>query len=302
MTVAQLIRKYLAALAGRGARVDTIRCQAQHLVRLLGKRQVGLLASGDLEGYRMARSKERTPRGQPPAPATINRELTYLRAAMRRAVDDGDIPKCPRFRMSPEPTTRTDWWTADDFSRVVDQLRQRDRVLADLIAWYYWTGWRRREGLGLLWSDVDRARGTVLLPPERSKSHKPRVVPITGEVAAILDRMQALRLPYCPWVFHRNGRQRKEFRRALEWAKRAAGVDPRLTVHGLRRTFATNQMRAGVDPGLTMRLGGWSSTEMLERYRQLDAATLEGAAEQMRQFLEPQPPPGKPKKKKKKLP
>lgn len=171
------------------------------------------------------------------------------------------------------------------------------------IRWLYLTGWRKEEALGLRWEEIDFAREVATLPAARSKNRVPRVLPLVGPLMALLRRRERARgASQTPFVFDRDGRVRKDFRRAWTTAKRRAGVDPSLTIHGFRRTFATNAHRAGVDRLTAQRLGGWKSPAMLDRYTQSDARSLAGGLEKIVRDLgdveKPRTPPG-PKKKKK---
>jgi integrase len=77
-------------------------------------------------------------------------------------------------------------------------------------------------------------------------------------------------------VFHRYGRPIKNFRRAWARACKQAGLADRL-VHDLRRTFAREMRRAGVSEGGIMRLAGWRSRSMFDRYNIIDEADLSRA-------------------------
>jgi len=57
----------------------------------------------------------------------------------------------------------------------------------------------------------------------------------------------------------------RELRSWLREVQEAAKVET-AGVHALRHTFATNLLEAGVQPQVVMKLGGWSSLKMVERY------------------------------------
>lgn len=80
-------------------------------------------------------------------------------------------------------------------------------------------------------------------------------------------------------VFHRNGKPMGDFRKVWAKACESAGVSGKL-VHDLRRTAARDFRRAGVSEGEIMRLCGWKTRDMFDRYNIIDSADLSHAVAQ----------------------
>jgi integrase len=272
MRVRDLVEEYLHALEGEGKSWSKIGSQVKPLLRLLGDCKVADLRGAALDAYRCQRAIEKSNRGSPVSQSTINRELTYLRAALRRAYADERIDRVPVFRMRRELGERCDWWTDDQLKEILAFFRPRHPCLADLIEFYALTGWRKCEALRLRWDEVLIDRGVIRLAPRRVKERSERVLPIVGAVKVLLERRFEARKPGCPWVFHRDGQERKDFRRAWQTALKACGCSNLL--HGLRRTMARRYLLAKCPIELIMKIGGWRSREMLERYARLETDDL----------------------------
>ncbi|WP_334187446.1 tyrosine-type recombinase/integrase [Noviherbaspirillum sp.] len=112
-------------------------------------------------------------------------------------------------------------------------------VMAAYLEFVLLTGARRNEAAQLKWADVnDGAR--VLTFTDTKKNGEDRSIPITSRVHEILDAMKRLKMG--DYVFASTDKAGKathvsEPRKALARANSAAGTN--MTVHDLRRTFAT---------------------------------------------------------------
>ena len=114
-----------------------------------------------------------------------------------------------------------------------------DADARDLVAFLYNSGWRSGEGKSLEWSEVDLKTNMIRLPAEKSKSKKPRNLPIIGALMEIIQRRIEVRRLDCPYVFHRRGKQIASFRKAFKAAAVAAGIEG-LVPHDMRRSAVRN--------------------------------------------------------------
>jgi integrase len=94
-----------------------------------------------------------------------------------------------------------------------------------------------------------------------------------------------MRLPACPYVFHRRGRRIVRFDTAWEAACTVAGLGG-LHFHDLRRSGARNLRRAGVAETVIMRMGGWKTRSTFMRYDITSDADLVDAADADNAFLD----------------
>src|SRR5262249_58185083 len=80
------------------------------------------------------------------------------------------------------------------------------------------------------------------------------------------DRRYQARTPACRYVFTRgDGRRCGRFVKAWKAAAAAVGR-PDMILHDFRRSGARTLIRQGVPESVVMRLGGWRTRSMLDRY------------------------------------
>ena len=208
---------------------------------------------------------------RPVSPATVNRELAALTRAFRLAVRQKRLSTAPTIQLLKEAAPRQGFLEPDAFERVVAAL---PADLQDVARFAYLSGWRKGEAQTLGWPDVDRTGGRIVLRREHSKNGEPRVLPLLGDLAALIERRWAAReyqtaagtSALSPLVFHRDGQPIGDFRKAWESACKDAGVSGTL-FHDLRRSAVRNMDRAGVSQSVAMALSGHKTASVYRRYR-----------------------------------
>lgn len=226
------------------------------------------------------------------AVATLRGELSYLKAAANYAVEEGWLPRAPRWRRvwpRPAAPTRPTAFPIEDVARVLAHLEagagswtgHRLYALAELVAC---TGVRKMEALRLRVEDIspaDRIFRVVSRPGNRLKTvASERVVPICPELAGVLGGWlpalagvggaaggPAWAFPGVrgrgPWTGGPNGGRATDRLRA---AAEEAGVHG-LTFQSLRHTFATCARRRWGISGLQLRdILGHAAAETQEHY------------------------------------
>ncbi|MEJ7799046.1 MAG: site-specific integrase [Ilumatobacter sp.] len=209
--------------------------------------------------------------------------------------------------------TRPKVWTADQLRAFLDHVAE-SRYLP---AWIFLatSGCRRGECLGLKWSDADLDAGTAVISRQVTaidhrvvvkdvpKTKHGHLIRLDGGTVAMLRRLRSeqaeekLRLGpgyadegyvFCQWdgqPYHPE-RFSREFDRNREYFNRDHPDDPLppITLHGLRHTWATLALRAGIDIKIVSeRLNHGSTTITREIYThvtppmQSDAAEMVGA-------------------------
>ena len=251
-----------------------------HLVKFFGaEKPVAQIIGVDLGDYRADRLKAVSRQ-------TVNNELSALRRAFRLAIENGLLAVMPVFKLPKVANARSGFFEDGEFAALLLELPADVR---DLVQFLRETGWRRDEARLLTWAAVDMEGGTIRLGDGRSKSGKPRVFPfgLAPTLKELLDARWAAREGL--YVFHRDGEAigkgavRSTWRRACVRAGLAT-VDPvtkkvklQRIVHDLRRSAARDFRRAGVSEGEVMKLCGWETRAMFDRYNIIDEADLAAA-------------------------
>ena len=275
VTVADVVTIYLDQLRGKAP--DSVRSQLRPIVRILGPLVVNELRGFHLEQYRAAREDEGI------SPSTQNRELGYLRAALKKAVslEIPGVDRIPTVTMVREPEGRTGWFSEEQMLATAHHLDGEHRPLGDVARWAFYSGWRKAAVCGLPWTAVDVERGIVEMPKELAKSRRSVRLPIEGPIVEILQRRLADNKYGCvnvPWIFHRNGQPVKSFDKSWKTATKAAGCEGRI-FHDLRRSFVLYMMAKGVAETHIMRIADMTRPT-LERYLQTRVEDLQEAMRQ----------------------
>jgi integrase len=229
-------------------------------------------------------------RAQGMAAATINVELSTLRRALRLAVEHGKLGQVPVVRMLRPPAPRSGFFERDQFERIARALPD-DLALVVRIGYVY--GWRiKSEVLALTKSQVDLDAGTLRLEPGSTKNRDGRVVYLTDELkVALADQLARVRAIEremgiaVPWVFphlrgYYWGQRRREFYRSWRTACRKAGQTGAL-LHDLRRSAARHMVGLGILERVVMKVAGWKTRSMLDRYHIVSPGDLQDVARRL---------------------
>ena len=257
----------------RGAKaVRSLRYHVKPIRQAFAQTRVADLTHDRLERYIRARQARHL------RPATINRETGALTQALRLAQRRGRIRTVPHIPRLPERNTREGFLSPADFARLVAELPP---VLADVARFAYATGWRKGEILSLRWDQVDWPAREVRLYD--TKSGEGRVIPVEGDVRAVLARRRSDR-GIAAWVFHRKCHRWVDITKP--WAKAAEKAKlPGTLFHDLRRSAVRNMVAAGVDQKTVMQIVGHRTAAMFHRYQIVSGDDMKAALKKTGEFV-----------------
>jgi integrase len=253
-----------------------------HLRRFFERTHASQISSDFIARYVRTRQQEGA------APATINRELGALRRAFRLAQSAGKVAFRPEISMLPEDNRREDYFEAAEYQAVLDNLPE---YLRPVIQTAYITGWRiNSEILTRQKHHVDLDSGCLRFEPSGANDEKGRSFPLTAELRKVLTRQlektaeleqKAGRI--IPWLFHRDGKPIKDFRKAWTAACQRADVVGKIP-DDFRRTTVRNLERAGVSRSAAMMMVGHRSESIYRGIAIADEVVLNESAAKLAAF------------------
>jgi site-specific recombinase XerD len=201
-------------------------------------------------------------------PASVNRELQFLKHVFNVAIADGlaDTNPVRAVKLFKENNQRIRYLTAEEEVRLRKKIGETNWVLVALAVH---TGLRESEQFRLKWEHIDFRSGIITVP--RSKHGEKRHVPMNATVRELLESLpshgkSAFVFPSATGETPRDACNfmNRVFRKALVGAEIAD-----LRWHDLRHTFASRLVMAGVDLRTVQELMGHKTIAMTVRYSHL---------------------------------
>jgi site-specific recombinase XerD len=206
-------------------------------------------------------------------PTTASIRYRCLQQFFKWAVDEGEIRSNPMARMSgpivpevPVPVVPDD--DLRKLLRACDGKTFEDRRDLAVIRLFIDTGMRLAECAGIRVEDVDLEDDQIVVT---GKGGRQRGCPFGAKTGQALDRYLRVRTRHpqasCSalWVGPKGGLTDSGIAQLLERRCAQAGID-KIHPHQLRHTAAHVWMATGGSEGDAMRLFGWRSRSMLNRY------------------------------------
>lgn len=206
--------------------------------------------------------------------ATVNRAMSHLSVMLKLAKGRGWIDSVPEVPRRREGEHRIRWLSEAEEVKLLNLCAHLGLTeLHDFIVVAVDTGFRRGELLGL--TPRDYVNGMLHL--WQTKNGKPRAVPVTQRVAAILEA---------------RAEERKVFKLSVEtvhnqWqrVRHLMGLDddPQFVIHMLRHTCASRLVQRGVPLAVVQAWMGHTTIMTTMRYAHLAPSNLQVAKDALEQ-------------------
>jgi len=206
--------------------------------------------------------------------ATVATRYRALQQFFTWCEDEGECERSPMARMKPPivPEKPVPVLSKDDLRRLLKATSgsgfadRRDHALLRVLME---TGIRRAEVTGLTVDSVDLSDQTVSV---FGKGRKPRIVSVGVRASQALDRYQRIRRshPWAAmtdrlWLASKGPLTPSGISQIVRHRGEAVGIAG-LHPHQLRHTWAHHNAASGMSETDLMRLAGWRSRAMLQRY------------------------------------
>jgi integrase len=285
-TVRRALSDYIDYLAAAGRSTRGIEARAvTHILPKLGDVEVSALTSPQLRrwltGLASTPARKRSKRGEQtfmPAPAddeavrrrrsSANRVMTILKAALNHAFDERRVAsndawgrRLKRFRSV--DAARTRYLSVAEADRLLNACAPGFRPLVRAALE---TGMRYGELARLDVHDFNPDAGTIAV--RRSKTGKARHVVLTPQGAEWFRALCAGRAGHSIMLPRPDGerwRESNQSRPMMEACARAS-ISPRISFHGLRHSWASLAVMAGVPLMVVARNLGHADTKMVEKH------------------------------------
>lgn len=267
--------------------------RVKHLVGFFGERKRAIdVTTDEIRKYQEHRQQEhvcnarKNSRGEKPRTSngTINRELSSLKRMFNLAKQAGKLSFAPYIPTLQEAQPRQGFLEHEEYLAIRSHL---GAVLQDVFDFGYNSGWRKGAILGLEWGHVRFEERLIRLPPALAKNKRGWALPLSEPIWEVICRRWEQRTPACPYVFHRTGKQLKNFNRAWQNACKAAGVPGKL-FHDCRRTVARNLIKSGVPEKIAMQITQHETPDVFRRYQITTDGDLWEATAKLAQFNQEQ--------------
>jgi integrase len=248
-----------------------------HLRRFFGQMKAQALGTTVVKKYIEHRRRQQA------EPATINKELSWLRRAMRLGFkhDPPLVLRVPSIEMLPIDNVREGTLEHDQYRTLRDALPAYARIA--LVIGYH-TGARKGEIRAIRIDKIDFGAMRIFLPGRTTKNGKPRYLPILGDMKAELDMALSATDRNCPFLIQHEGRPVFGWEKAWATACKAARI-PQALFHDLRRTAATNMIEAGWSENEAMEITGHKTRAMFDRYHIVSERRMKQNAEKLAEHL-----------------
>lgn len=203
--------------------------------------------------------------------STINREISFARAAINRVIDDYEIALNNPFEKVrfTEDDYMANYLSRDQYNRLLSAaLQTQNHDLHDFMILLTMTGCRPIELLTLEWSNVYLDKNQFVVRNFYSKSKRTMYKYLNNTSYALLLERQTQANGRYVFTNPRTGQRFKSFSKGFQLCKKRAGV--KCTMYDLRHTYASWLIQNGVGIYTIKDLLGHGDIDSTMRYAHLD--------------------------------
>lgn len=176
-------------------------------------------------------------------------------------------------------------FTIEEIKEILRQPNQRDYVgFRDFVMMNILldTGLRINSLIDLKGENIDLQSRFINVPADKAKGRKALLVPFSNHVSKLLlqliaENREHFKTDRLFLSSYGEPLSKNQFNKRLKYYAEKAGIDPkkkRVTAHTYRHTWATQMVKAGVDPYTLQKMGGWADQSTMQRYISIDTKQM----------------------------
>lgn len=263
-SVDMILTAYMDERVDHGRNKSNLETSLKPLRAFFGAMTPNLITQGKIRAYEAYRGEK---------PASIERELKTLRAALNWALREGWSVFFTPFKIKASGSRRKRFLTQAEFSRLFSEADTVRMMLFLSIAIH--TASRSKKIYELKWADIDPVAGIINFP-EGTANKRTRPIPINKTLSWHLAIGMNFRTS--PYVIERAGKPVRSLRKSFNDIAERAGVRD-VQIHDLRRTAASWLLQRGASIELVAKFLD-DSVEVVERhYGHFATGHIRGAAD-----------------------
>src|SRR5262245_39616257 len=250
-----------------------------HLREYFGDYRAAEITGDKITAYKAYRQDQKA------ANSTINNELSALSRMFTLGIMSNKVAGRPHIEKLAVNNTRTGFFENAQFAAILKFLPDHYHAVVET---GFITGWRMADELFTRQRHhVDLNAGWLRLDPGETKNDEGRMFPLTPRLREVLEKqiakteaLQKAKGEIIPWLFHRDAKPIKGFRKAWKSACKLAGIPGKIP-HDFRRTAVRNLERAGVPRSAAMKMVGHKTQAIYQRYAIADESMLKDAGDKL---------------------
>ncbi|MGH9836361.1 MAG: tyrosine-type recombinase/integrase [Blastocatellia bacterium] len=255
------------------------------LVEYFGKMRIRSITHASVEKYKTQRLQTKTRRGDDRNIASVNRELSLLRAMLNYAKRQGWLNRNP-FGMgesiisNADETRRERILTREEEARLLTVCAGPRAHLRPMLICALDSAMRRGELFKLRWSDIDLMGGIIRVRKTTTKTWEARSIGMTTRLQEELRRLWEVAPPDPDGLVFGI---RNNIKRSFGTACKLAQIED-FRLHDCRHTATTRMIQAGMAPMEVMKITGHKQIDTFLRYMNTNEQTARRAAEALDVF------------------
>jgi len=244
----------------------------------------------DIQRYLVWRKSEFIPKGlkRNVCDGTLDYELKIMRAILKNGIKNELITHIPSFDFDLKVNVRQAMITHAEYDKL---LEVSPEFFSRFISWAYTTGQRYMEIANMQWKHLNKETETIIL--ERTKSGKPRIIPLNKTLKGILKEIEKERNDHIKkgyytkkddvykYIFIRKNQKGNYVKmdyniRLWKSACKKANINDKV-FHSLRKSAITRMIENGIPQEIVKRISGIVSNRVFETYQIFDDTSLKNA-------------------------